>query len=377
MTTTETHSETHSDWRLFFGNGQKNPPGTERLKDLVPPPWRQFDNQTDAPLDKEEQTEEQKEIADRWQAILELGETKKRAIKKGQDFRIASEVPEDINAVRDVINAVNAAIYLRRPLLVTGKPGSGKTTLAYAIAYELGLGSVLSWAINARSTLQEGLYRYDAIARLQDGKQKDEGSIGKYIELGALGTAFLRSPLPRVLLIDEIDKSDINLPNDLLNLFEEGEFKIPELIRRTQGDRETKELFEVYTQDFGIKAKIRGGLIRCSAFPIIVMTSNGERDFPPAFKRRCLRVRMPDPKRNALREIVKAHFGSEFFEDETNQAKITRLLDTFRPDDTKYPERATDQLLNTIYLLTREVSPEGDDQQSIEDILFKELNIAD
>ncbi len=381
MTTTETNS----DWRLFFGNGQKNLPGTERLKDLSPPPWRQFDNQTDNPLDEEEQ----KEIADRWQAILELGQTKKRAIKKGQDFRIASEVPEDINAVRDVINAVNAAIYLRRPLLVTGKAGSGKTTLAYAIAYELGLGSVLSWAINARSTLQEGLYRYDAIARLQDGKQEnkgkqeaegkqeDEGSIGKYIKLGALGTAFLRSPLPRVLLIDEIDKSDINLPNDLLNLFEEGEFEIAELVRRTQSDRKTKESFEVYTQDFGIKAKIRGGLIRCNAFPIIVMTSNGERDFPPAFKRRCLRVRMPDPKRDALREIVKAHFGSKFFEDATNQAKITRLLDTFRPDDTKYPERATDQLLNTIYLLTREVSPEGDDQQSIEDILFKELNIAD
>ena len=372
MTTTETQS----DWRFFFGNGQQNSSGTERLKDLSPPPWRQFDNQTDTPLNEEEK----KEITDRWQAILDLGKTKKRAIKKGQDFRIASEVPEDINAVRDVINAVNAAIYLRRPLLVTGKPGSGKTTLAHAIAYELGLGSVLSWAINARSTLQEGLYRYDAIARLQDGKQKDEGSIGKYIKLGALGTAFLRSPLPRVLLIDEIDKSDINLPNDLLNLFEEGEFEIPELVRRTQGDRETadsKQSFEVYTQDFGIKAKIWGGLIRCSAFPIIVMTSNGERDFPPAFKRRCLRVRMPDPKRSALREIVKAHFGNEFFADATNQVKITRLLDTFKPDDTKHPERATDQLLNTIYLLTREVSPEGDDEKSIEDILFKELNIAD
>jgi len=358
-----TGSEIYTDWQLFSGNGQRNEVGTERLKTLAPPPWRQFGGSPDTPLIESEQ----KEIADHWKELQELGQTKKQAIKRGKNFRIPAES-------KDVINAVNAAIYLRRPLLVTGQPGAGKTTLAYAIAYELGLGPVLTWAINARSTLQDGLYRYDAIARLQDGNSEE--SIGKYIKLGALGTAFLPTQLPRVLLIDEIDKSDINLPNDLLNLFEEGEFEIAELVRRSQGDHEnsdSKTSFEVYTQDRGIKSKILGGLICCNAFPIIVMTSNGERDFPPAFKRRCLRVRMPDPKSDALKEIVKAHFGEEFFRNEKNESKIAELIKVFRPDENKSTERATDQLLNTIYLLTHEVGLDSDAEESIKDILFRQL----
>ena len=349
-----TDKETENNWRLFFGNGQRNEQGIKQLEKLEPPPWRQFSSQADIPLDE------------RWKALQELLETKKqKEIKRGENFRIASDAI-------DVINAVNAAIYLRRPLLVTGNPGSGKTSLAYAIAHELGLGPVLSWAINTRSTLKEGLYDYDAIARLQDVNQNEERDIGEYITLGAVGTAFLPSLLPRVLLIDEIDKSDINLPNDLLNLFEEGEFKIPELIRRSQDSPKKSEpkaekptLFNLYTQDQNIKAEIAGGWVRCYAFPIIVMTSNGERDFPPAFKRRCLRVRMPDPKTDALNQIVKAHFGEKFFQDHNNQDKIAELIKAFRPDDNKPIERATDQLLNTIYLLTREVSPGSDDEESI------------
>ena len=182
------------------------------------------------------------------------------------------------------------------------------------------------------------------------------------------------------MLVDEIDKSDINLPNDLLNLFEEGEFKIPELVRRSQDEQknsDNKILFNVYTQDQNIKAQIASGWVRCYAFPIILMTSNGERDFPPAFKRRCIRVRMPDPKTDALNEIVKAHFGEDFFQDKNNQKKISDLIKAFRPDDNKPLERATDQLLNTIYLLTREVSPEVENEESIKEILFRRLNIAD
>lgn len=356
-----------ADWHFFHGNGEQLEGVEEKFKNLEPPPWRRFGKIEDIPDDERSRK--------RWEKLMNLAEENERNKRRGENFRISD------NSI-DIINAVNAAISLRRPLLVTGKPGSGKTSLAYAIAHELNLGPVLSWAITARSTLQEGLYRYDAIARLQDVQQGEKQDIGNYITLGALGTAFLPAALPRVLLIDEIDKSDINLPNDLLNIFEEGEFPIRELVRRAKSaekDNSTaKGEFIVETQDKDIDVVIKTGRVRCYSFPIIVMTSNGERDFPPAFKRRCIRVKMPNPESEALKTIVKAHFQDEekLFQDE--EAKINQLIKEFLSDKDKKTERATDQLLNTIYLLTRDVSPESEaDEKSVKDILLKSLTSND
>jgi MoxR-like ATPase len=207
-----------TDWKIFTGQGQPH----DRITDLPDAPsWRRFDRSPE-----------------NVQAAPDRAALNQRDEQRGKTFRIS---PTDT----DLINVVNAALYLRRPLLITGNPGTGKTSLAYRIAYELNLGAVLLWPITARSTLQEGLYRYDAISRLQgvqlqqttvDENVKAEVSadIGGYIQLGAIGTALLPTEhpkRPRVLLIDEFDKSDINLPNDLLNLFEEGEFEIAELAR--------------------------------------------------------------------------------------------------------------------------------------------------
>lgn len=349
-----------NDWRFFHGDGQQREDKKNKLENLEPPPWRRFGQ------------EEDKYNNGRWEKLLEL--VKEKDKRRGQNFRISSNATE-------VIDAVNAAIYLRRPLLITGKPGSGKTSLAYAIAYELKLGSVLSWSITTRTSLQDGLYRYDAIARLQDAnlaklrdvdnEPQEKQDIGQYITLGALGTAFLPAKLPRVLLIDEIDKSDINLPNDLLNIFEEGEFQIPELVR-TSKSQSQENVFKVNTQDKEIDAVIKEGWVRTHAFPIIVMTSNGEKDFPPAFKRRCIRITMPDPSETQLQEIVKAHFGLDNKEFENPESKISELITEFCQDIDS--QRATDQLLNTIYLLTRDVSSQGADINSIKDIIFRDLS---
>lgn len=383
-------------YKYFQGNCHSpNPSG------MVPPPkappWRRF-------LPREKLEENQEEDDAYWDALQGLADEDERAKQKGSSLRIPTGDDNDLGRKGNaVIAAVNAAIHLRRPLLVTGAPGSGKTSLAYAIAYELQLGPVLTWPITAKSNLTDALYRYDAIARLQDTQiEKSElerllldeavrktqqakikalkqgRNLGDYITLGPVGTAFLPSLRPRVLLIDEIDKSDLNLPNDLLNLFEEGRFEIPELVRRKQTEDESDNpntTVTVRTDDTGMKAKITGGQVQCCEFPIVIMTSNGERDFPPAFYRRCLRVEMPRPDADSLKPIVEAHFEDS---DRWEEAKTTLINAFVSKDQGKAPDRATDQLLNAIYLMGPHAdSIDENEKERLKALLFQSLSGTD
>lgn len=370
-----------STWKLFHGNCGDNPPGLRDIPDR--PPWREF-----LPPEQVDKTTDNQYL----QRLREIGNADQRAIQRGRSFRIQT----DKTGYSTIVDAVNAALHLRRPLMVTGVPGSGKTSLAYAIAYELQLNPVLVWSVTARSQLQDALYQYDAIARLQDtqldqfqrqidaNSPREAGNLGDYIQLGPVGTAFLPSRKPRVLLIDEIDKSDLNLPNDLLNLFEEGKFEIRELVRRKRrrhnGDNNEDEnrdneeaTVTVRTEDLDMEAPITNGRVQCCEFPLIIMTSNGERDFPPAFYRRCLRVEMPKPTPESLFPIVQSHFAQG---DEAKwrkaEERINQIIQDFVGSGNR-SDRATDQLLNAAYLIAHKNSPSDSDMERLKKLLFKSL----
>jgi MoxR-like ATPase len=321
-----------SDWRIF--TGEKNSTGTTSFP--PPPPWR-------VP-----------------------GAARERVL--ASTFRPTAEL----------IDAVNASIYLRRPLLITGKPGSGKSSLIYAVASELNLGSVLTWPINSRSALRDALYSYDALGRLQriqerqglQGTRKksaaksnaaqqsgakqstDEGQeIGLFLTLGPLGTA-VASGGRRALLVDEIDKSDVDLPNDLLNVLDTGHFKIDEL--RRLGRDPAAEAINV-TDAEGRSVPVRNGEIAFTEFPFVVMTSNGERDFPAPFLRRCVQFELAEPTAVELRRIVRAHFPAMGEDDADlrdlkNPASPDGLLAKFIARRNEMP-LSTDQLLNAVHVL--------------------------
>lgn len=243
-------------------------------------------------------------------------------------------------------NVVNAALHLRRPLLVTGPAGTGKSSLARAIAHELGLGRLLRWPINSRSTVKDALYQYDAIGRLREttlsrDRGEREPSIGTFVRLGPLGTALVPSATPRALLVDEMDKGDVDLPNDLLTVFEEGVFDIPELSRLPEDMAEV----EVRTHDHQGTVRVHQGLVQCTEFPVVIITSNGERDFPPAFLRRCIRLDLPVPDKKRLCSIVAAHLGQDALRDADD------LVEAFL-QRRGTEELATDQLLNAVFLRT-------------------------
>ena len=232
----------------------------------------------------------------------------------------------DYVATDDLKVAVNAAVTLRRPLLVKGEPGTGKTVLAHEIA-KAANAPLIEWHIKSTTKAHQGLYEYDAVARLRDGQLGDERvhDIRNYIKRGKLWDAFTAPELP-VLLIDEIDKADIEFPNDLLQ----------ELDRMS---------FDVYETGETITAKER---------PIVVITSNNEKELPDAFLRRCFFHYIKFPERETMQAIVDVHFPG------IQKLLVSKAMDIFYeirevPGLKKKP--STSELLDWLKLLLHEDMP--------------------
>jgi MoxR-like ATPase len=229
-------------------------------------------------------------------------------------------------ATEDLKVAVNAAVKLRRPLLVKGEPGTGKTVLAHEIAAAVGA-PLIEWHVKSTTKAHQGLYEYDAVARLRDGQLGDPRvhDISNYIKRGKLWEAFTSPALP-VLLIDEIDKADIEFPNDLLQELDRMEF-------------------HVYETHETVKAEER---------PIVVITSNNEKELPDAFLRRCFFHYIKFPDRDTMQAIIDVHFPG------IQKVLVQRAMDIFYevrdvPGLKKKP--STSELIDWLKLLLHEDMP--------------------
>ena len=228
---------------------------------------------------------------------------------------------ENYVASPELMGAVDIAVALQKPLLIKGEPGTGKTMLAQAVADALGK-KLIIWNVKSTTKAQDGLYVYDVVQRLYDSQFGSAGvdDIAKYIKLGKLGEAF-SSDEQVVLLIDEVDKADLEFPNDLLWELDKMEFYIPE----------TKET---------VKAKQR---------PIVIITSNAEKELPDAFLRRCVFHYIEFPDRELMAQIVRVHYP------DLDQRLLDQVLEAFYrirqlPQVKKKP--STSEILDWLQALT-------------------------
>ena len=233
---------------------------------------------------------------------------------------------QDYVASKELLASVNVAIALKKPLLIKGEPGTGKTMLAQAVANSLGK-KLIIWNIKSTTKAQDGLYMYDTIQRLYDGQFGEEGvdDIARYIKLGKLGEAF-ESEEQVVLLIDEIDKADLEFPNDLLWELDQMEFYI----------HETKRT---------VKAKHR---------PIVIITSNAEKELPDAFLRRCIFHYIDFPNQELMEEIIRTHYPDVEENLLKNAMQVFYDIRTLR-DIRKKP--STSELIDWIHALQIGVIP--------------------
>ena len=229
-------------------------------------------------------------------------------------------------ATADLKVAVNAAATLRRPLLIKGEPGTGKTVLAQEIATAFGA-PLIEWNIKSTTKAQQGLYEYDAVSRLRDSQLGDARvhDIGNYIRRGKMWEAFTSPALP-VLLIDEIDKADIEFPNDLL----------------TELDRMEFDVYET------------GERVKAAARPIVIITSNNEKELPDAFLRRCFFHYIKFPDRETMQAIIDVHFPG------IQKILVSKAMDIFYqvrdvPGLKKKP--STSELIDWLKLLLHEDMP--------------------
>ncbi|MFA3917934.1 AAA family ATPase [Ruegeria hyattellae] len=231
-------------------------------------------------------------------------------------------------ATDDLTIAVNAAVTLERPLLVKGEPGTGKTELARQVAGALGL-DMIEWNVKSTTRAQQGLYEYDAVSRLRDSQLGDERvhDVGNYIRKGKLWQAF-ESEQKTVLLIDEIDKADIEFPNDLLQELDKMEFHVYET----------------------------GETIRARQRPIVIITSNNEKELPDAFLRRCFFHYIRFPDETTMRKIVEVHHPG------IKEALLTTALTQFyeiRDTSGLKKKPSTSEVLDWLKLLLAEdLTPE-------------------
>ncbi|MBH9537939.1 AAA family ATPase [Novosphingopyxis sp. YJ-S2-01] len=236
------------------------------------------------------------------------------------------EGTQDYVATDDLKVAVNAAATLRRPLLIKGEPGTGKTVLAAEVAKSMGA-PLIEWNIKSTTKAHQGLYEYDAVARLRDGQLGDERvhDISNYIKRGKLWEAFTSPEMP-VLLIDEIDKADIEFPNDLLQELDRMEFHVYET----------------------------GETVKAAERPIVIITSNNEKELPDAFLRRCFFHYIKFPDRETMQAIIDVHFP------DIQKILVRKAMDIFYevrdvPGLKKKP--STSELLDWLKLLLAEDMP--------------------
>ncbi|KJE20834.1 hypothetical protein FF36_04882 [Frankia torreyi] len=331
-------------WWLFHGTGE--PPDAD-LQWPPAPPWRRFAGPV---VDGPPPPEDDEEIS-----------------------RLRGEVSAMLLTPAQV-SAVNVALLLRRPILVTAAPGSGQAGLAHLIARELRLGRVLRWSVNRHTTLRDGVHDFDALglasAAIQlradqpvvepgappgtrrsvkghladllghdaERRPPDSLPVHRYVRLGPLGTALLGRTRPRVLLIDRLDRSGYDLPDDVLDVLDEGRAVVPELARLPP----TTGPLPVAVDDPGAHALLDAGIIQCAEPPVVVITSSGERDFSPTFHGRCVHLRMPAPSRTRLQTVAESRYGAV--------PGVAALIARFDKRRSAGAELTIDQLLDALHL---------------------------